>query len=262
MSTQTTTPDDGHTPWAPADPSAAAEDPRAVRFAQRYAARPIPTEREADTRPVDLSPSTDYDRLWELIVPETRTRANDIHLPVCAAYATRLCDAYPEADRELVLTAIILHDTGWAHVDESRIVSEGFSGDWRKAAIRFEHEREGVLVAQRVLPALGHDQEFVDRVCEIIDGHDTRPVAYSLEDALVRDSDRLWRFDRAGILASSLWFGMAVDVYTDRLVREILPELITQAAHDMATADLARARALLRTDVIRGGRDKAQKASA
>ena len=126
MSTQTTTPDDGHTPWAPADPSAAAEDPRAVRFAQRYAARPIPTEREADTRPVDLSPSTDYDRLWELIVPETRTRANDIHLPVCAAYATRLCDAYPEADRELVLTAIILHDTGWAHVDESRIVSEGF----------------------------------------------------------------------------------------------------------------------------------------
>jgi hypothetical protein len=39
--------------------------------------------------------------------------------------------------------------------------------------------------------------------------------------------------------------------YTDRLATEIVPELITQAAHDMAVADLARSTALLKTAVIR-----------
>ena len=103
------------------------------------------------------------------MVHETRTRGNDIHLPISLAYAERLCRAYPGADAELVRVATVLHDTGWAHVDESRIISEGFTGDWRKAAIRYEHEQQGCDVARRVLPALGYSTEFIERVCEIID---------------------------------------------------------------------------------------------
>lgn len=248
---QPTAQDAAHPAWQPADPSEHAQDSRAVAFAENWPQRPIPATGPVSTGPVCQTPSTGFEDLWEAIVPETRTRANDFHLPVVAAYATRLCEAYPQADRELVMVSIILHDTGWAHVDESRIISEGFAGDWRKAAIRFEHEREGVAVARRVLPGLGYDADFVERVCEIVDGHDTRPVAFSLEDAMVRDCDRLWRFERTGMAFSCQWFGMDPATYADRLVREILPELITQAAVDIATADLERQRALLRTDVIR-----------
>lgn len=237
--------------WEKADPSVHADDPRAIVFREKYPIRPIPADAPVPTESICATPSTGFEELWKAIEPETRTRGNDVHLPVVAAYATRLCDVYPEADRELVLVATILHDTGWAHVDETRIISEGFSGNWRKAAIRFEHEAEGCVVARRVLPELGYDSEFVEKVCEIIDGHDTRQVAYSIEDALVRDSDRLWRFDRAGIMASSSWFGMPVSDYVDRLNREILPELITDAAHQMADSDLTRAKALLRTEAIR-----------
>lgn len=237
--------------WEQAEPGSHATDPRALTFATDHPRRPVPAAGPVDTTAICGAPSTGFDALWQAIEPETRTRANDIHLPLVAAYAARLCDAHPAADRELVLTAAILHDTGWAHVDESRIISEGFAGNWRKAAIRFEHEREGCVVARRVLPGLGYDQNFIDRVCTIIDGHDTRQVAYSLEDALVRDADRLWRFDRAGIMASTSWFGMPASDYVDRLAREILPELITEAAHRIATADLDRATALLRTAVIR-----------
>lgn len=237
--------------WEQADPSVHADDPRAQAFAEQYPTRPIPAVHPMVTDTICDTPSAGFDKLWALIEPETRTRANDVHLPIVAAYAERLCDAYPAADRELVLAAAILHDTGWAHVDESRIISEGFSGNWRKAAIRFEHETEGCHVARRVLPELGYSEDFIEQVCTIIDGHDTRQVAFSLEDALVRDCDRLWRFDRAGIMASSSWFGMAISDYTARLQREILPELITEAAHHMATADLTRANALLRTEAIR-----------
>lgn len=237
--------------WQQADPGTYAQDPRARAFAAAYPERPIPAQGPVETSSVCSTPSTGYERLWAAIVPETRTRANDLHLPIVAAYAARLCDAHPAADRELVMVAIILHDTGWAHVDESRIISEGFQGDWRQAAIRYEHEAEGCAVARRVLPGLGYGQGFVERVCEIIDGHDTRPVAYSLEDALVRDSDRLWRFDRSGIAMSSSWFGMDPATYVDRLALEIVPELITEAAFAMARADLARNAGLLRTEVIR-----------
>lgn len=221
-------------------------------FAQQYAQRPIPAKGPIDTSPIDTTPDTDQlDALWQTVIPETRARGNDFHLPVSVAYAHRLCDAYPQADRELVLVATLLHDTGWAHVDEDRIISEGFRGDWRQADIRYEHEVQGCLVARRVLPDLGYSDEFVERVCAIIDGHDTRQEAHSLEDALMRDADRSWRFDRVGIALASGWFGQTPDYYTDRLENEIIPELITEAAIAMAHADLDRSRDLMKTAVLR-----------
>ena len=216
-------------------------------------ATPIPTSRPLDTSPISLTPASglDLDPVWSAVVPETRTRSNDVHLPISLAYAERLCDAYPEANRLLVRVAILLHDTGWGRVDEERILAEGFTGDWRKAAIRYEHEKQGCIIAREVLPPLGYDELFVDAVVAIVDGHDTRKEAKSLEDALVRDADRLWRFDHAGIALASGWFGMDPATYCDRLASEIVPELLTEAAVAMARADLARSQALLKTGVLR-----------
>lgn len=241
------------TPVADADTGTETAHPGAEAFAAAYPVRPVPAPGAADTTPIATTPAAleELDGLWRAVVHETRTRGNDIHLPISLAFAERLCRAYPEADAEIVRVATLLHDTGWAHVDESRIISEGFAGDWRKAAIRYEHEKQGCDVARRVLPGLGYPEDFVERVCAIIDGHDTRLVAHSLEDALMRDADRLWRFDHAGIALASSWFGMDPATYTDRLAAEIVPELITQAAVDMATADLNRSNALLKTGVIR-----------
>lgn len=250
-STPPSTPDVTTEAWSAPDPAAHADDPRARAFASAYPVRPIVPVGPVDTTPITTTPAEGFAELWKAVVPETRTRGNDIHLPISLAFAHRLCNAYPDADRELVLVSVLLHDTGWAFVDESRIVSEGFGADWRRAAIRFEHEAEGCNVARRVLPPLGYSAEFVDQVCEIVDGHDTRHVAYSLADALMRDADRLWRFDHAGIALASSWFGMDPATYTDRLASEIIPELITAAAVEMATADLARSTALLQTTVLR-----------
>ncbi len=181
--------------------------PAARAFVADYPARPFrPRARSTLPRSPPLRlPWTNSTRLWRAVVHETRTRGNDIHLPISLAFAERLCRAYPDADAELVRVGRrSLHDTGWAHVDESRIISEGFSGDWRKAAIRYEHEKQGCDVARRVLPPTGLHREFIERVCDIIDGHDTRPVAHSLEDALMRDADRLWRLRPGGDCAGLL----------------------------------------------------------
>ena len=214
---------------------------------------PIGTDLPVDTSPISLTPASgeDLDPVWAAVVPETRTRGNAIHLPISLAYAERLCAVYPQADALLVRVSILLHDTGWGRVDESRILSEGFAGDWRKAQIRFEHEKQGCEIAREVLPPLGYAPHFIEEVVAIVDGHDTRKEARTLEDALVRDADRLWRFDQAGIALASGWFGMDPSHYCDRLAAEIVPELLTEAAIAMARADLARSNALLKTGVLR-----------
>jgi len=50
---------------------------------------------------------------------------------------------------------------------------------------------------------------------------------------------------------ASGWFEMDPAAYCDRLSAEIVPELLTKAGIAMATAALARSRALLKTDVLR-----------
>lgn len=225
----------------------------AATFAAEHPVHPIPAAGPVDTTPISLTPpfGDDLDHIWRAVESETRSRRNDIHLPISLAYAERLCAAYPAADSLLVRVAVLLHDTGWARVDASRIIPEGFGPNWRRSAIRFEHERQGCLIAREVLPGAGFDEAFIDRVCRIIDGHDTRKVAYSLEDALVRDADRMWRFNHTGVAVASTWMSMNPAQYTDRLESEVLPEVHTEAGREIALAELARARRLLKTEVLR-----------
>lgn len=208
--------------------------------------------------PVDCSPitassatSSDLDPLWRAIRVEARTRANDIHLPISFAYAERLCAVHPDADALVVRIAILLHDTGWARVeDETRILTEGFAEGWRTSDVRYEHERHGCEIAREVLPALGYPDALVTSVTDIIDGHDTRPESRSIEDSLVRDADRLWRFTPTGIAIASTWFGLSPAEYCSRLRDEIIPELLSQASVELAETELARSEALLKTGLL------------
>jgi HD superfamily phosphodiesterase len=212
----------------------------------------VQTEHPIDTSPIAVGAdsSNDLDGLWRAVELEMQTRGNNIHIPISFAFAERLCDSHPEADALVVRVAILLHDTGWARVDESKIISEGFGANWRQAQIRFEHEIKGCEIAREVLPGLGFDDEFIEKVTRIIDGHDTRAESYSIEDSLVRDADRLWRFTPAGIALASSWFGQTPTVYCKRLRADIIPELITAAALEMATVELQRAEAMLKVDVL------------
>lgn len=214
---------------------------------------PIPATGPIDTSPIveNVIVTPELQAIWALSIPYLRVRGNDIHLPMTVAYAERLCRAHPDADARVVRVATLMHDLGWARCDEDKLISEGFAGDWRRADIRFEHERQGCLIAQEILSELGYEQSFIDEVNAIIDGHDTRQVAHSYEDALMRDADRMWRFNHVGIALAGSWFGKTPAAYTDRLVEEIVPELLTEAGHAIASAELERSNALLLTGMLR-----------
>ncbi len=193
-----------------------------------------------------------YAPVWREALPYLRARRNDVHVPLSFGYAEQLVAAHPEADRDVVLLGILLHDIGWAVVDQEAIFRDGFGPGMMESEVRIAHEKEGARLAREILERRGYAEETIARVVAIIDGHDTRPNALSLEDELVKDADKLWRFTVVGVTLSSEWFGLTPDVYViDRLGPVILGQLFTQTALEIARLELEQTRRLLRVDTLR-----------
>ena len=85
--------------------------------------------------------------------------------------------------------------------------------------------------------------------CEIIDGHDTRDRPHNLNDRIVRDADKLWRFEVTGISVACDWFGQTPHAYADRLEEQV-GILETELGRDLAAATLADTRARLMLHVL------------
>jgi hypothetical protein len=121
-----------------------------------------------------------------------------------------------------------------------------------QSAVRKAHEREGARLAREILEGLRYPADTVSSVAEIIDGHDTRPHAISAEDELVKDADVLWRFSVAGIGIGCDWFAMTPAEYADHTEPQIETRLFTDTARDIARAELAQTRRILRTTELAG----------
>ena len=104
--------------------------------------------------------------------------------------------------------------------------------------VRFLHEKEGVRLSREVLANTGWPEPVIAAVGEIIDGHDTRPYPRSLNDRLVRDADKLWRFTVTGVAVACDWFKLNPRQYADRLDGQFAL-LETEAGRQMATQELA-----------------------
>ena len=198
---------------------------------------------------IDLRQGGRYDEIWRGSEPYMRARKNDVHIPLSYAYALRLLDIYPDADRDIVIIATILHDIGWWSIDINDIIERGFGPNMMQSDVRFLHESEGVRLGRELLEKLGWPAATIQAVCEIIDGHDTRPHPKSLNDRLMRDSDKLWRFTVTGISVACDWFKMNPGQYARRQATKF--DLFeTEAGRVMAEEELPRTCAALMIDLI------------
>lgn len=197
------------------------------------------------------SPNGGWGAIFKAAEKYMRVRKNDVHIPLSYHYALRLLASYPEADADLVAASIILHDIGWYSIDEDDIFKKGFqSENFMQSDVRYLHESEGVRLSAEVLKGIGYDDAFIRKVGEIIDGHDTRKFAKSLEDKIVRDADKLWRFHVVGVSVAADWFKQTPTQYANRLETDIIPLLDLPESVEMARADLAETRQLLLCGVI------------
>jgi HD domain len=195
---------------------------------------------------VSGSPAAVIERIYALAEPYWQTRSNEIHVPEAYALAQRLLELIPEADPEVVLPAILLHDVGYARAPEQDHL-KGLAGSpagWEPDITR-RHEVEGARLAGEILGLVGYDPGRTRRIQEIVDGHDSRPEALDLDDAVVKDADKLWRYTESGVRISHRWVQRTPEEFLDWLGSKLDVWFFTDAARALAAELLARSRAAI-----------------
>lgn len=184
-----------------------------------------------------------YDRIYALAEPYWQTRSNEIHVPESFVLAQELLSSHPQADPDIVLPGILLHDIGYMAVPAEDHL-KGLAGahmGWEEEITR-RHEIQGAALAGEILAEAGWDPERTRLIQQIVDGHDSRLEAISLEDRLVKDADKLWRYTTSAVRICHVWMKLTTEAYMDWVQSEIDRWLFTDAARGIARREIAASR--------------------
>ncbi|MGD8984736.1 MAG: HD domain-containing protein [Desulfobacteraceae bacterium] len=137
--------------------------------------------------------------LFEMAEPYLTTRGDLLHTQVAHECALLLMEK-EGGDRRIVEPAIILHDVGWSRLDPEEIKGAfGVRAAGETAArINRVHELGGAVIAGELLEELEYDPSLIDQIIPIVERHDSGHEPKSLEEKLVKDADKLWRFSQVG----------------------------------------------------------------
>ncbi len=179
-----------------------------------------------------------YERIWDLARPYLDTRKNDVHTEMSADLARQLL-AREGGDEDIVMPAVILHDTGWKKVPED-MQSKAFGPkatlpEWNRV-----HEVEGARIAGDILRKVDYPEEKILEIQEIIKGHDSRKEALSLNDSIVKDADKLWRYSQIAVQINENRFGLTAQEGVERLRRNLEPWFLTKSGKRMAKEAIER----------------------
>ncbi|MFC9935288.1 HD domain-containing protein [Glutamicibacter sp. NPDC127525] len=182
------------------------------------------------------------DKLWEDAKQLLAVRSNDAHTLYSVSLAQQLLGHHPQADANIVLPAMLLHDIGWSAVDPALVLGAIAPGAGN-AELVLQHEKEGAKLARRLLAGQGVASADIERIVFIIDGHDSRKESTSIEDSLVKDADKLWRLTGHGLDTIMDWFGLTRSQAFTLVESRVAGHLSTEQARSMASGFIAVERA-------------------
>ena len=177
-----------------------------------------------------------YERIWDLARPYLNTRKNDIHTEISTNLAQQLL-VQEGGEEDIVIPAIILHDVGWKEVPED-IQSKAFGPKASMPEWNRVHEVEGAKIAGDILRKVNYHEDKVLEIQEIIKGHDSRKEAVSLNDSVVKDADKLWRYSETAIRSIQMGFGLTFKECINRLRKNLEPWFLTKSGKRMAEKEL------------------------
>ncbi len=179
--------------------------------------------------------------IWEVAKKHLNVRNNDEHTLFSYLLAQKLLENYPEANPDIVLPAILLHDTGWSKIPKDKIL-HAFGPNNKYPELTRQHELESVAIAEKELPKLGFDNQQIEKIFSLIDGHDTTKNARSLEDSIHKDADKLWRYTPHGNRIIGEWFEIEPNEVLDILENFVLPTFLTDFGQKQAQIFLETAK--------------------
>jgi HD superfamily phosphodiesterase len=176
--------------------------------------------------------------ILELAEPFLNTRKNDIHTRISINLAFQLA-RIENGDLDIVFPAIILHDVGWKKVPEE-LQLNAFGPNASSPELNRTHELEGVKIAKEILSKVSYDPYKTSEIIEIIDGHDSRKTAISLNDSIVKDADKLWRYSKEGFFIDTKRFGETPEEGLGRLRTNLDTWFFTNSARALAEKELTQ----------------------
>lgn len=179
-----------------------------------------------------------WNELFELAKPYLTVRHNQVHTEICYSFAQQLLEKLG-GDPEIVLPAIILHDVGWSAVPtEQHLLA--FGPRKIDENIRRIHEVEGAKIAARLLEQTSVKEENRLEICRIIESHDSSEKAISLEEKIVKDADKLFRFSPEGFSIDAERFAIERVEYREMLQQFIKHWFFTDLAKEIAAKELPK----------------------
>ncbi|MFT4312911.1 MAG: HD domain-containing protein [Candidatus Woesearchaeota archaeon] len=140
-----------------------------------------------------------YETLWKLSADRQDLRNDYGHAKVVTKFAEELAIKL-NADLTIVIPAAILHDTGYFGYSQKTLfdlMSKKLDVQTEKR-IKHEHMLRGAEFAKTILTQLKYDPLKIKSITHIILFHDSTEKTMSIEEQIVRDADKLWRYSDKG----------------------------------------------------------------
>ncbi len=177
-------------------------------------------------------------KLFFLAKPYLNVRHNDIHTRISYNFARRLLEKLGGRP-EIILPAIILHDVGWSAVPIKKH-AQAFGPKEFDEELRRIHEVEGAKIASKILENVPLSRDDCREICRIIESHDSGENPLTLEEKLVKDADKLWRFTMEGYTIDYQRFKIEAEEYW-RMLQDFLHDwFFTDLAKDLARKELEK----------------------
>ncbi len=185
-----------------------------------------------------MSDSSVIDQIYRLARSYLNTRRNDVHVEISLQFARELLKA-EGGEEDIVIPAVILHDVGWKKVPED-LHLKAFGPRATSPELNRTHEEQGVRIAGDILSKVRYDKDKISEILKIIDGHDSRKTAISLNDQIVKDADKLFRYSQKGFEIDNQRFEETIARGLSRLGKHLDRWFFTQTAYRIAKDELEK----------------------
>jgi HD superfamily phosphohydrolase YqeK len=177
-----------------------------------------------------------FKQIRRLAEPYLDTRKNNIHTDVPTEFVFKLLER-EGGDEDVVIPSLILHDVGWNRVPEE-LHLKIFGPKAISPELNRMHEVAGVEIAKEILKKVNYDKGKTEEILKIIDGHDSRKEAVSLNDKIVKDADKLWRYSKEGFYIDIERFGETLEEGIERITSTLDKWFFTDSAKEIAREEL------------------------
>ncbi len=186
-------------------------------------------------------------RLFLDAEPYLSVRGDMPHAKVSHGYAIVLMKE-EGGDQRIIEPAIILHDVGWSRLERQAISAaygvRAKGSEWRN--LNRVHEEAGEAIAREILEGYSYDPSLIETIASIIRAHDSGEEARSIEEAVVKDADKLWRFSEIGFSVETRRQGISPMELYQHLENNRESWFFTRTGLRLAEKELQRRKYLLK----------------